>query len=88
MVERLNRVKLEEMQRVRLFCKQCETVTEIPTPELAKYDVVQKCPRCKSTFFPGANPKEDNPLLVLEKAIALFKNADSKVSIEFEWAEK
>ena len=87
MVERLNRVKLEEMQRVRLACKQCEAVVEIPSKDLNNYDVIQKCPKCQSTFFPGVTPRDENPLLILGNAISLFKQAESKVSIEFEWAE-
>ena len=87
MVERLNRVNLEEMQRVRLACKQCNAVVEIPSNELNRHEVVQKCPKCKSTFFPGATPNDDNPLLILGNALGLFKSAEAKVSIEFEWAE-
>ena len=87
MVERLNRVNLEEMQRVRLACKQCKAVVEIPSVELAKYEVVQKCPKCKCLFFPGVTPSDDNPLFVLGNAIELFRRADAKVSIQFEWLE-
>ena len=81
MGETILKIKLDELNTVRVTCQKCQTVVEVTTDSLTARFHDAKCKHCGNQFFPPNI--EDHAFIELEHALLAFKNAASKLQIEF-----
>jgi hypothetical protein len=78
MSEKVLRFLLSELETVRLICRNCKIVIEMPTSKLADTDSGISCPTCRA-FFPKGQNKEEDHLGDLARAIWGLKNLGQEI---------
>lgn len=81
MSEHLFRFLLSELQMVRVCCRKCRAITELPITELAAKFPEEKCRFCAAEFDLTAN---NLPILKgFQEAVAQLMTMQKAVEIEF-----
>lgn len=86
MSEHLLKILLTELRTVRIRCKSCGSVVEMPVENLATRFQGVACPLCRQMFIPpgsAADAKGVNPFVELAKAMDLLGHLAPLVEIEF-----
>ena len=86
MCERLLKLKIEELTKIRLVCKnpKCRAAIEMDVSEMDRYFDSHRCPMCKQdNEFKGLQNPDFLPFAKLREALAYFHNIRDKVDVEF-----
>lgn len=69
---------LSELKTVRIICKNCNVITELPIADLADKFKAPKCPSCKNSIA----SENENPFVLLARSLAWFAG-ENRVDVEF-----
>lgn len=79
MSEKLFRFLLSELKTIRIICKGCHGIIELPPGKIAHQLAAVQCPLCRVSF----GHSENYQLAKLAEAIHELSKPDAPVTVEF-----